>query len=147
MDIEKLNDIAEEILKENPKASLSGSLALHNWGIKLPRVPGDIDIFIPHGQKFQKLEGMWNSFYVMDEDYENEYYERLQYEYKGVKCDIFMPIDDNGDLIYGICEGMNTIVPHEIIGLKAHHAMGDSESNEKHRRDIQFIIGHLKERK
>jgi len=51
-------DIVKEILKANPAAYLSGSLALQLQGYTLIRNPKDIDIWVNHIQNFDPIAGM-----------------------------------------------------------------------------------------
>lgn len=132
----------EFILKANPNCLLSGSAALNLQGIKTAREPKDIDIFRPYSEKFVLIEGMKRVYFPMTkEDYYNEFYERAEYTYGGYCIDVFQPLEKEfGDLIQAQSHGIKCVVPHQIIGLKTHHALADCESRHKHRADIKFIL-------
>ncbi len=89
----KLEEIALKILVANPNALLSGSLALNLQGLKTKRIPSDIDIYVPWGVKFEKLEDMMVRH--NEEDYDDEDYQIFQYMVNGAKVDVFTPMHDS----------------------------------------------------
>lgn len=90
--MKQLIEIAKEILKINPKAALSGSLALNIQKVKTMREPSDIDVYMPYFESLSKIDGMVINTNTEDEDYCNPYYERQGYLYNSIKIDVFMPL-------------------------------------------------------
>jgi len=145
---EKLINLAQLILKENPECSLSGSLALNIQNIKTKRFPGDIDIFLPHNTPFKKISGLVEIYDFNKDDYENDEYDRIHYCYLGeIKVDVFTPMQDDSllDLIsvHGN-QGFSLIRFDEIIKFKIKFAFDDHSSAEKHADDIIFSLQQQK---
>jgi RNA-binding protein YhbY len=133
--IKDLETIAEEIIEQQELAFISGSLGLNLQGIHTRREPKDIDIVLSQGTKFQKLDGMVKIDGVdNDDEYENEYYERISYMYKNIQVDIFIPLDGINDML--LSEDENIIHYSEIMKMKIMHAYGEHYSRYKHQKDI-----------
>lgn len=141
-EIKKLIDIAYNIIDENPGVLLSGSLALHELGIKLRRKPTDIDLYLPYGQKFQPIEGMTVSLIETDEDYENLYYERSGFKIGNVSIDVFTPIEPQGELKLTDEQSNTMLAAHLIIGFKVQHSLADAWTAQKHKMDLIHIVAN-----
>lgn len=138
--IKKLINIAYDIIDENEGVLLSGSLALHELGIKLRRKPTDIDLYLPYGQKFQPIEGMIVSLIETEEDYDNLYYERKGYKMGEVSIDVFTPIEPEGELKLTDEQSNTMLAAHLIIGFKVQHSLGDAWTAQKHKHDLLHIL-------
>lgn len=140
-DYQKLKAIAEQIVEQNEATCLiSGSIALKMNGVNIRREPIDIDIYLKYGEVFNKIEGMKIHQTETEEDYEAEYYERTGYIVDGIKVDVFTPMEKSHCIYATSNENDFTFASHVIIGLKAHHALGDSGSRYKHKDDIMHIL-------
>lgn len=141
-EIKKLIDIAYDIIDKNEGVLLSGSLALHELGIKLRRKPTDIDLYLPYGQKFKLLEGMTAVGNGTDEDYENVYYERMGYKMGEVSIDVFTPIEPEGELKLTDEQSSTILAAHLIIGFKVQHSLADAHTAYKHKMDLIHIVAN-----
>jgi hypothetical protein len=140
--VSDLTIIAKDILEVNPYCKLSGSVALHVQELKTRRTPKDIDIYLPYGKIFTKPDGMVpyanNS---NNNEYDDDYYERSSYKYKGIAVDVFTPTDETvPELIIVQKAGFNCIAFFEILKLKVMHSYGDHFTRYKHKDDIVFMM-------
>jgi len=138
--MENFKEIVKEILALNPKFKVSGSYALVCQGLKTARDIKDLDFFKPAGEAFVKPEGMRIIYDYNQEDYDNEWYERLHYDYKGINIDIFTPFDKDSEL--NLMTRYEYVIPAEILKFKLMFALGTSNSAQKHAADMKFIIAH-----
>ncbi len=135
----KLEEIAQRILVANPKALLSGSLALNLQGLKTKRNPSDIDIYIPWGEKFEKIEDMMvrNN----EEDYDDEDYQIFQYMVNGVKVDIFTPMHDSVPELeirkVFVCRCVHFA---DIMKFKIKHSLNNQATSYKHKQDLVYML-------
>lgn len=138
--VKKLSKIANEIIESQAsKACLSGSLALYHQSIPILRTPKDIDIVMLKGCNFNKLEGMVRIEGLENEEYDNDYYERISYSYKGVQIDVFIPLDDVENMLTS--ENSESVIHYaEIMKMKIMHAYGDHYTRHKHQRDIIHFL-------
>lgn len=138
-------EAAKEILAANTECLLSGSIALRLAGKETRREPKDIDIYLPYGVEVKKVDGMVNSDTDGDNDeYDDEFYERKSYTYKGYQVDFFTPIiDDLPRLLEDNCYGVNCVWHTEIIKLKASHAYGEHWTRFKHVKDIIHLMNAI----
>lgn len=139
-EIEKLSKIADEIIEfQESNALLSGSLALYQQSIPILRTPKDIDIVMLKGFSFKKLEGMTRVIGAENDEYDNDYYERISYSYKGIQVDVFIPLDDVENML--VSEDSPTVVHYaEIMKMKIMHAYGEHYTRYKHQKDIIHFI-------
>jgi hypothetical protein len=138
-DTNKLEVIALQILKANPNALLSGSLALNLQGLKTKRVPSDVDIYLPWGQKFEKIENMVTR--DLEEDYDNEDYQIFQYMVSGVKVDVFTPMHDSvPELEVRKVFVCRCVQFSDILKFKIKHSLNGSSTSWKHKHDLIYIF-------
>ncbi len=143
-------EIARAILKDNPAASLSGSIALKLQGVSLRREPKDIDIYLPYGVKLADTLGL-----VFLEDYQDgsgdePEFDRISYRYtakdeKLFDIDIFNPSQKRDDIV---CErvyvdGLKLLPKEEIIKFKIMYAFDSSFSKWKHKDDIAHMMANI----
>jgi hypothetical protein len=101
---DQLIEVFKIILKDNPKAILSGSLGLALQKIKLNRAPEDIDIYLPFGEIFVPIDGAILKDAVLYlnntwQEIEKEKNKRVSFDYSGIfnniltklKIDVFQP--------------------------------------------------------
>jgi hypothetical protein len=137
-----LQTIAEEIIEQQELAFISGSLGLNLQGIHIRREPKDIDIVLSQGTKFKKLDGMFKVQGLDNDEYDNEYYERISYMYKNIQVDIFIPLDGVNDML--LSEDDNNIIHYsEIMKMKIMHAYGEHYSRYKHQKDIIHFMNEV----
>jgi hypothetical protein len=78
---------------------------------------------------------------VDNDEYENEYYERISYMYKNIQVDIFIPLDGINDML--LSEDENIIHYSEIMKMKIMHAYGEHYSRYKHQKDIIHFMNEV----
>jgi hypothetical protein len=123
------------------KASLSGSLGLNWQEKKTRRDPKDIDIFLPFLEQLKIPKGMVRYENNSEDLYDDEFYERVSYVYKGVLVDIFSPCnEDVPNMAFDVIKGVNVLLFFEIMKMKIAHSYGDHWSRHKHRQDIQYML-------
>ena len=144
---DQLIKVSQIILKDNPNAVQSGSLAFTLQNIRLPRVPEDIDIYIPFSERFIPLEGaelqdvilyLYNSW----EETEAEKNKKISFNYSGIyndnpselKVDVFHPNTRLASEVTTVhydgflCEHYSNILMYKVI-----HALS---GNTKHKNDL-----------
>lgn len=140
--MDDLLTIAEEIIEQQESAFISGSLGLKSQGIKIRREPKDIDIVLSQGTKFQILDGMVKIEGMDNDEYENDYYDRISYKYKNVQVDIFKPLDGVNDML--LSEYDDHIIHYsEIMKMKIMHAYGEHYTRYKHQKDIIHFMNEV----
>jgi hypothetical protein len=133
--MEDLLTIAKDIISKQESAFISGSLGLKRQGIPIRRVPKDIDIVISPLTKFVPLDGMYETHGVENEEYENDYYERKSYNYRGTQVDVFIPLDGVNDML--VSEDYDDTIHYaEIMKMKIMHAHGEHYTRYKHIKDM-----------
>jgi len=142
--MEKLLEIAKEILKENPKCLLSGSLAINLQGFKTRREPSDIDLWFPKIDGFKKLEGM--VFDTSSTHYEEIDHHRDSFMLGETKIDVFFPhwaVDPRVGRV--IKNGIQMVPMEKILNFKMEHALDQyyEDVENKHALDIIFILEQL----
>lgn len=147
---DELLQLAKTILKENKTCALSGSLAINLQKIKTRNEPGDIDIYVPIGEKFVVIEGMiYNNDFNNDfnrDDYRDECYERHQYIINSVKVDVFNTCNDYEIELNMIqSHGIKLVRFDDIIKFKIRFAFDDHSSAEKHNDDVTFMLRNYKQ--
>lgn len=139
--MEKLIEVAKQILAINPDCLLSGSLALKLQGIMTRREPKDIDIYLPYKKIFNKIEGMRN-YDNKGAGYPLDNWDRNSFMLGEIQIDVFtpensyVPILNEGDKVKGI----SVIDSADIIKFKVSHALGTHWTKYKHRDDIIHIL-------
>lgn len=145
-------ELAKEILAANPKASLSGSLALNLQNIKTRREPTDLDFYLPLGIDPLEIKGMTVDNFSEEQaaQYENEFYELLPYQYRAenediIRVDFFRPIDQYVPPLISETSkyGIRVVRFSEIIKMKIEHAYGKHYSKFKHKDDIAFMMSNI----
>src|SRR6187399_154564 len=140
--MEKLLEIAKQIMAANKSCLLSGSVALKLQGVAIMREPKDIDIYLPVNVEFAPIPGMKLCANEDNAEYPEDGWERQEYSFDGVKVDVFTPdyVDTMPDyeLESVAINGINCINKCDIIKFKASHAFGDHWTRYKHRNDIVF---------
>ncbi len=147
---EHLTDIFRAIHADNPKAILSGSLALFHQNLKLDRTPNDIDIYIPFGEKFKPLKDTVQkdiAIYLNNSwsEAKGQKNNRISYEYSGVmnedrisfKIDVFQPTIDGSTISIVFCNGILCEHYADILKYKMVYALNGEQ---KHESDINFIL-------
>lgn len=121
----ELIEIAKEILSINPGCALSGSLALKANGLSIRREPKDIDIYLPWGVSFTKLESMTRFTGTGDnDDYPEDDYNRDSYKVDRIQVDVFSPVGaDVPPLEFSPIDGLNVVNSLDIIKFKISHAL------------------------
>lgn len=145
----KMLSLLRKILKQNANCLLSGSLGLKMQGIKPRRECKDIDIYIPHEERFFPLPGMQE---VVNDEFddgsdEDTSHERVAYKmdgFPGIIIDTFQAHDRHSTANYAeeyeIHEKVKCMLPEHILSFKCHHALAGSYSRYKHRSDIIYIM-------
>lgn len=137
--MEKLLEIYKIILASNPTAALSGSCALKLHNVSLAHEPKGIDVYIPRGHVFiDKIPGLIYDQNIRYENTDNH----LTYQYEGIKVDVFICPDQDGDLRSNVYNGISLVEPYEIIKFKIDYCFDHSESRFKHRDDVIHILQH-----
>lgn len=137
----KLLEIAKEIIKANPSALLSGSLALRLQGLQTRREPTDIDLWMPKGKIINTIENM-----LIDSNsshYEEITHQRQSYVIGDVKIDIFQPNTySDYQPFTAILQGVNMILAMEILKFKVEHAFDPcyEDTKLKHLQDLIFTL-------
>jgi hypothetical protein len=139
--MEKLKQVAQELIKRNQNVLLTGSLALNLQGYKTRREPSDIYISMPPKTSFHKLDGM--DFIESSDSYDESDYQRDSYNLNGIKIDVFYPIEDI-ELPYSISrlneDLIKTVSWFEILKFKLQHSFDDKYPDKKHREDIMWFL-------
>jgi DNA polymerase-3 subunit epsilon len=142
--ITELLNVFEKLRKKNPKILLSGSLALFLQNVKLPRLPEDIDIFLPHGEKFIITEEFTRCPVTNTLIYLDDNRRRRSYYYDGfkrnIKIDVFQPInlnDEDEPII--IHNDIPCSHKRDILKYKISHALN---GNIKHKEDILYLLSN-----
>lgn len=157
MQEDQLLEVFKVIIKHNPKAVLTGSLALKLQNIKLPRLSEDVDIYIPCGETFIPFYGgdlaeaglpplYFNN--TLDE-IEEEKTKRTSFIYGlyasgegeiNLKVDVFQPNNINN---IGLSKIYCNDIPCEhfsnILKRKTFYALNGSA---KHKSDLIFILNN-----
>ena len=138
--IEKLKELAKQIMAVNPECLISGSLALVMQGIKIRREPQDLDIYLPYGEKFTKIEGMYSV--PKNGEYPPENWNRESYVLAKIQIDVFTPddSDEKGLNAGGWFGDIGTVRPSDIIKFKFDHALGEHWTKHKHATDIIYMM-------
>jgi hypothetical protein len=140
--IKDLRTIAEEIIEQQESAFISGSLGLKLQGIDIRREPKDIDIVLSQGTKLKKLDGMVQIEGMDNDEYENDFYERISYRYKNVQVDFFIPLEGVNDML--LSEDDDKIIHYsEIMKMKIMHAYGEHYTRYKHQKDIIHFMNEV----
>lgn len=147
MQIIELIQLFKKLRERNPTILLSGSLALFLQNVRLPRLPEDIDIYLPYDDDFTMIERMTERE-INSYDESNRLIEdnriRRAYDYEGlnrtIKIDVFQPIEEN-DADEIIIHSNNIPCTHQrdILKYKISHALN---GNEKHKEDMIFILNN-----
>jgi hypothetical protein len=139
--MDKLIAIAKEIIKANPKALLSGSLALRLQGLQTRREPTDIDLWLPKGVRINTIDNM-----MIDSNsshYEEITHHRESFIIGDVKIDIFQPASWCDYNPYtAISQGVNMVLAMEILKFKVEHAFDPyyEDTKLKHLQDLVFTL-------
>jgi DNA polymerase-3 subunit epsilon len=143
--LEDLLQIYHLIKKENPRAILTGSVALTMQNITLRKEPSDLDVHLPTSSKpFTAPEGFQ---LIEQENYaDGEFVLRKSYMYnfnlKNIKIDVFQPSHSGGvDPCSITIDNIEYTHFIDIISYKLKHAFNKtSPSSHKHAWDIVFIM-------
>jgi DNA polymerase-3 subunit epsilon len=150
---DQLIEVFKIILKDNPKAILSGSLGLALQKIKLNRAPEDIDIYLPFGEIFVPIDGAILKDAVLYlnntwQEIEKEKNKRVSFDYSGIfnniltklKIDVFQP---RKKIMYEQTKVYFNEIPcihfSNILKFKTIHALN---GNQKHRNDLIYILNN-----
>ncbi len=145
---EKLIEVYKKIQELNPMIVLSGSLALSLQGIKIPREPHDIDIFIPIQWKddFKLPEGMK----FKEEDlcgYSQVEFFRRGFILDEIHIDVFFPESEDSfhpfetvGMYYKGEQYVEMLKWDDIVSFKLSHGFDKSESKVKHKADVLYIL-------
>jgi DNA polymerase-3 subunit epsilon len=148
----RLIQLFHKIKVINSEVVLTGSLALHQQGIKLPRPPKDLDIHIPYGIIFRPLEGFYlNKTGVLDYPYFDptshvkEVFVNTWYYDDGsdepIKIDVlqlnyFVPVPQNVYVDDVLCTHYL-----DILQFKLKYSFNKNiKSSLKHMYDLRYII-------
>jgi len=140
--MEKLQQIAKKILIANPDAMLSGSLAMQLRFIKTRREPKDIDIFLPDGCGFIKIDGMKDSIEHISQSRVVSGTIRQSYSIEGIQVDVMTPTDENFQVAWEFVNGLKLLTAEQILKFKLDYAFDNNypEGQQKHIEDIIFIL-------
>lgn len=137
----------KKLRDKNPTILLSGSLALFLQNVRLPRLPEDIDIYLPYGTAFNMIKGMTERT-INSYDSSNRLIEdnriRRAYNYEGdncnIKVDVFQPIvKSDADEIIFHSNHIPCTHQRDILKYKISHALN---GNKKHKEDMLFILNN-----
>lgn len=140
--MDKLIELAKQIIEVNPTLILSGSIALKLQGVNIRREPSDIDFFIPYGQYFKLLTGMKDVKIEMAEFYEDEEYELTRFSIGQTTIDVLRPFESDCRPLHTYTfKGIKLIHRDDIIAFKMKFALDSmSYSRWKHKDDIIHMM-------
>ena len=137
-------EIIGQILELNPKAALSGSIALADFGFNLRREPEDIDIYLPHGESLKMPEGCTEGGEMHLGYHEPDFF-ITEFLLGDQKINIFQPSSSMVPPVR-INEGYRSVIFStvkwwEIVRFKIQHALDvEGDAQQKHKDDVIFFL-------